>query len=484
MISAANSTVESGKTKQLLTLEWMDYKWPLLFLLSMSMMGLKFPLGYIFVPLILISRFRHDRYDFLIMLTIFFGGYGLISGDTLPVKPWDIGFAASLIGAFIYKKSDIVKKTIWLIVIYAACLILIATQSEESMMIQIRTIRNYLFFIYFIIPLIVFADCSFKIEDFFSHIFPYVIILCFFYIIDCYIIGGHILLPCTYIDGGFQSVFYSPIIFGPGSFPRKYPPGLFIAILAIFPLARMYSLRTWQWIVVALALGACRTFSVIGSFLLTYVLCGSGFKKVLQYFVIMVVVMGILVGIDSALPKRDNGESMLRIYSSIEQIMDIRDVVDDEDIAKLGSGRMAQALPKFELVSEYGKELTGLGFLHADLTTNPKFIINNELYIDQERAEEVATGVEIELAGVYLSSGYLGLICHVAFFLFTYLYVRRMRYRLYYISCLFACFITGFGGFSTLNNPDGLFICSMAFSIVLLDDKNKRNEDSTCDMRS
>ena len=33
-----------------LNLTWADYRWPLLFLLSMSMMGLRFPLGYLLVP--------------------------------------------------------------------------------------------------------------------------------------------------------------------------------------------------------------------------------------------------------------------------------------------------------------------------------------------------------------------------------------------------------------------------------------------------
>lgn len=465
-----------------LVLSWNEYKWPLLFLLSMSMLGLKFPLGFLFVPLILINRFRNNRYDFLIMLTIFFGGFGFIGEATFPVKTTDICFIISLICIAILKKDPFIRKTLLLIVLYAGVLLLLAMFSEETLAIQIRTIRNYLFFIYFIVPIVIFTGYKFEITEFFKALMPYVIIVCAFYVIDGFIINGAILLPNTYLGNGLSSTFYDLYLAGFGSFPRKYPPGLFICIPAIFAVARLYKLSTLQWVIIFLAFGACRTFTVICGFILTYILCGSGFKRVVQYSLGICILMGALVAIDALLPEKENEDSPLRLYSSIKQITDLRDAMDDEDIAQLGSGRMAQIIPKFELVSELGKQWTGLGFLHSKLTTNPKFIITNELYVDVEQAEEVATGIEVGLASVYVTCGYIGLLCFIAFFVFSYCLVRQMKFSFYYLSCLFACFVCSFGGFATLNSPDGLIICSLAYAVVYLAERNK-NEDCACDMR-
>lgn len=472
-----NNMIEPVGQRVSLTFAWADYKWPLMFLLSMSLMGLKFPLGYIFVPLIIINRFRTDRYDFLIMLIIFFGGYGLIGENTMPVKPWDIGFVVSIIAALLYRKNALIKKTLLLICMYAFCLFVIATFSDESMMVQLRTIRNYMCFIYFIIPIVVFAGQKFEIDIFFRHIIVYSVILCGFYIVDCFLINGHVLLPCTFIWSGAESVFYSPIIYNFGSFPRKYPPGLFIAVLAVFPLARCYKLAYWQLILIALAMGATRTFTIITGFIVEYFWSLSKLKQLLKYvFIILVLGVGIYV-VDSLLPlKEDTEESALRVYSSVKQILDLREAVDDEDIAELGSGRLGQALPKLELVSEYGKTAVGLGFLHSELTTDPRYIIDNPYYTDVEKSEEVATGIEVEPLQVYISSGYVGLVIHVLFFVLTYLFIHKFRYSLYYFIVLFTLFWFGLGGFAQLNAHDGLFLCGLAYGIVLLDGFRKEEQ--------
>ena len=97
---ALHNGSDPAEERRPLRLAGHEYLWPLFFLLSMSMMGLRFPLGYLLVPIILISTFRRDRYDFLIMLTLFFGGFGLIGEGTMPVKPWDIAFVVSIIGLY------------------------------------------------------------------------------------------------------------------------------------------------------------------------------------------------------------------------------------------------------------------------------------------------------------------------------------------------------------------------------------------------
>lgn len=471
---------EGGDLKQALVLKWSDFKWPLLFLLSMSMMGLRFPLGYLLVPVILINRFKKDRYDFLIMLTIFFGGYGLIGEGTLPVKPWDIAFVVSIIGLFVTRKSAIARKAVTALAVYAACLVVLALFSEERMSIQIRTLRNYLFFVYFIVPIMVFAGQKFELKTFFSRLAPYVFIICIFYIIDGLVVNGQIFVPYTFVWGEVEhSTFYSPILFGFGTFPRKYPPGLYLFILFAFAMARYYKLSKWQWAVIILALCSCRTFTVISGIFATYIFCMPNVKKIARYAVIACAAFVALYFVDSMLPATKDGlESPLRISSSINQFVDLSEVEDEEDLANLGSGRMAQVLPKLELVNELGKQATGLGFLHPQLTTNQKYIIINPLYVDEEKAEEVATGIEIEPVQVYVTIGYIGLIFHSLFFVFTYLFISRLKYSFYYISAVFTAFWFGLGGFANLNGPEGLILCGLAFSIVILSHESESSKEN------
>ena len=469
-VQLPNISPANYQQRQPLELTWSDYRWPRIFLVSMSMMGLKFPLGYLLVPIILISSFRRDRYDFVIMLSLFFGGYGLIGEGTLPVKPWDIGFVVSIIGIIVLKKTLLEKKVVWMTLIYAASLIFLATFSEESMMVQIRTIRNYLFFLYFIVPIIVFRGQKFDIHAFFIHLMPFVILLFCFYVLDCYIFNAHIMLPCTHIWDGGESVFYSPYYYGFGYFPRIYPPGLFPAALAVYPIARFYKLHGWQWILSLLVLGATKTFTVISGLIAEYVVAMPNVKKTLSYAGFALAFIGVLYFIDSMLPLHgENQESTFRIYSSVRQITNLTSAQDEEDLAELGSGRLGQALPKFELIDEMGKQATGLGFLHAELTTNPKYIIDNPFYTDISRAEEVATGIEVEPLQVYLSCGYIGLIIHFTYIFLTYFFVRKFRFSFYYVTVLFALFWFGLGGFAPLNAHDGLILCSLAFSVVYLD---------------
>lgn len=433
------------------------------------MMGLRFPLGYLLVPAILLNRFKKDRYDFVIMLTIFFGGYGLIGEGTLPVKPWDIAFVVSIIGLFVTRKSAIARKAVTALAVYAACLVVLALFSEERMSIQVRTLRNYLFFVYFIVPIMAFAGQKFELKTFFSRLAPYVLIICAFYIIDGFILNGWILLPNTTIWGSKVSTFYSPVLYGFGSFPRKYPPGLFLFILFAFAMARHYKLSKWQWAVIILALCSCRTFTVISGIFATYIFCMPNVKKIAQYAVIACAAFVALYFVDSMLPATNGGlDSPLRISSSIDQFVDLSEVEDEEDLASLGSGRMAQVLPKLELVNELGKQATGLGFLHQQLTTNQKYIIINPLYVDEEKAEEVATGIEIEPLQVYVSIGYIGLIIHVMFFIYLYVLIRRMKHSFYFLSAVFASFWFGLGGFAPLNSHDGLMLCGLAYALVLL----------------
>lgn len=481
MMDKSNNS-ETGKLGRVtLDLKWDDYRWPLFFLLSMSMMGLMFPLGYLLVPIILIERFRKDRYDFIIMMTIFMGGFGYISEGILPVKTEDIALLVSAAVVCLYRKSPIIKKTLLLLLAYAACLLIIAKFSTESMMIQIRTWRYYMLFIYFIVPIAAFSGEEFDIRVFFRRLFPYVFVTCAFYIIDGFIINGFIFLPTTPIWGGSaHSTFLTPYAH-PFSiyFVRKYPQGLILLAMCIYPMAKYYKLKPIEWVLIIGACAASRTFTVISGFLVGYMVCAANARTILKYIGVAAVVLAALYYIDSFLPttqKTAGIESFLRVKSSIDQVFALGEVQDDVDLSALASGRSAQILPKLELVSSLGKQWTGLGFLHSELTTNTDYIINNEYYIDVEKSEEVATGIECEPFQVYVSVGILGLIAYFGFYVMLNVFVKNYRYARYFLSMVIMVFWFSLGAYGGLTNANGLVMVALAYSAILLE--AKRNGQS------
>ncbi len=459
--------------RERLNLSWSEYKWPLSFLLSMSMMGLWFPLGFILVPFILINRFRNNRYDFVIMLTVFLCGAGFIAEGTLPVKTGDIAFALAIILALVHRNRGIVSKTIKAWLCYCIAIFAIAMFSEEVMSIQIRTMRYLFMFIGFIIPITCFAGKEFDMRQFFRHLLPYVIIIWLFYILDGFVVCGFIFLPRTPLEGSIpESTFYQPWAWGFPNFIRKYPQGLIFTVLAIFPLCKYYKLKISHWLLFLGACAACQTFTVISGLAIGPIVCLANRRTIIKYAIAIPVIFVSLYYIDGMLPqakKEGRPETALRIKSSIDQILALQDVEDDVDLADLGSGRLGQAIPKIELVNSLGRQMTGLGFLHPTLTTNPKYIIDNEYYLDSEKSEEGATKlIETEVLQVYVTSGWFGLIVYFIFFPYTYYIVRNKRYSRYYLSVLMMTFWLGMGAYGGWTAVDGQLILSLAFGVTIL----------------
>lgn len=473
-----NSSGVGRPERRYLDLSWSNVRWPLFFLLSMSLTGLQLPLGYLFVAIILINRFREDKYDFIIMLTLFFGGYGLTGQDTFgPLKMPDVALVVSVIALFVYRKTDIVRKACIGWALYLAGILILASFSEESMSVQLRTIRNYLTFIYFLLPLVVFSGVKFDYDKFTAKLFPFALIICTFYIIDGFLLSGFVLLPRTpYMGQEADSTFFKPLIHPDGSvFVRKYPQGLYLLLLCVYPLAKTYKLRWWQWLLFIGALAACRTFTVIFGFAVGYFVCVLTWRSLLRYALIGVGVIVALYYIDGLLPANNDYESALRIKSSVDQIIELGEIQDDVDLAEFGSGRFGQMLPKLEMVSDYDKQLTGLGFLHSKLTTNTKYILINEYYRDTEKSEETAVGVEIEPVQVYINMGYLGLVLYFGYFIAMYVIVRRKRYSLYFLSVLVMSFFDGLGAYGGLAVPMGVLLCALCFAVVVMGpDKEER----------
>lgn len=475
---------EAGQ-KKYLDLQLHEWLWPLAALLSLSMIGLSFPLGYLGLAIVMFNRFFKNRYDFLIIFCIWCGNYAFTALDNYKVtQPWNIGLAVSIIGAIFLKWNSATRKTIIALIIYAASLIWLAIQSWETLKVQSIILKTYFFFIYFTLPLLFFANREFNVAYFFRRLFPYMLIICIFYIIDCIIFNGNVLIPNSYLSGGaisrFYDLYWAPFSF---QFPRKYPPGLYLLVLIIFPLQQFYKLRTWQWIVIILALLTCRTFSVITALLLSFLLFQKNTRKTAIYLGALIVAMVPVYFVDKAMGVTSNkDESVLRISSSVDQFINLGSAQDDEDLAEFGSGRMAQALPKLALVYEYKKQWTGLGFLHPQYTKNPKLIIFNEYYSDVTKAEESAAGIEVELLQTFVNCGYLGLIVFFIFYGYTCWVIRKYRLAKFYYTVLFAVFWMGMGGFATLSFPHGLIITGLAYGVVLLSEKNEKNQEFTTEL--
>lgn len=444
-------------------------------MLSLSLTGLSFYPAIIISLAMMFKAYRENPYDFIIMSLLFLGNYGLTQENTLPVKTYDICVVASLVLFFTYIKPPIVKRTLFVIVAYGIALLCIAWFSLETMTVQLYTWRNYLAFIFFIIPIVTFSRRQFAITEFWNRLFPYVLLACIFYIIDGFILCGNILMPCTaaYRDSTFFDPLMSPLSF---SFFRKYPPGLFPMALLVYPVARYYKLRFWQWAVVSLALFASQTFSVLSGFIAAYIFFRFGIRKLFLAIFLGLLSLVALYYVDGLLPERKSEyitQSRLRIKSSVDQLSILMEAADDEDLADFASGRMAQILPKLDLVNEEGRQWTGLGFLHPEKNTVAKYVIVNELYTDVSENEEVAALVEVIPVQIFIATGWCGLIVHVLFLTAVYLIVRRLKYSTYLLSVYFCCIWFGLSGFCGLISAHGLFLAAISFSAIILNSRSK-----------
>ena len=467
MINKIDISLDSGnEAKEQLSISRQEWGWTLLFLLSMSMVGLSFPLGYVGLIIVLLNRFIKDRYDFVICFTILTGRYALVGDEDLPFKPMDLAFVISVIGFFVYKKSPIVKKIMVAMLLYALVLFMLAKTSDERMSVQFMRMRYYLMIFYVFVPLMAFSGRDFYIKIFFKKLFPYILILSAFYIIDGFILNGYVLIPNSYTWANEKSIFYS-LLWNPLStnFPRKYPQGLFILCMCLFPIMKYYKLSVKQWIVIGLALATTRTMTFIFGIIFAYVVFQGHLKAVMKYLVGALIAVVVLYYIDGAMG------GFLRIQSTFDQFVALDVAQDEEDISEFGSGRIAQMIPKFEVLYDLDREWLGFGFLHPELTTNPKYMIYNEFYIDKTNSWEVVTGVEITQLQTVLDIGYIGFLCQLIFYLYLYYIIRHFRMAKYYLTVLVIISLWGLGGFAGLNTELGVLFLALSLAAIVLDER-------------
>lgn len=449
--------------KELLKLPSQDWTLIILFLLSLSGVGLQFyPMALMLIGL-LVYAFVHDRYIFLLMVMVASTGKAFISSEVIHVNLSDIVLLASIFGLFFYKKNLLVKKSLCLIALYALYLLAMACLSDERLSIQFFILRDYLSIFAIIIPLWIFADQDFDIQQLYRKTLAFFLVICTFYAIDGLILQGWVLLPARVGDetniSSITNLYWNPL----GTwFPRKYPGGMFIIIISAFPLARYYKLKWWQWAIIVLDFASMRTFSVITAFILTLVIFQGKFAKMALYLLIALAGMSILYSVDVS-----TGGN-LRIASSIDQFTGLSAATDEEDLAEFGTGRAGQVIPKWEALVSQNCQWQGFGFLHPTKTTLRRYQIDNSLYVDIEMNDEVVAITEVTQFNTIINIGIIGLILQALFFIGLWYLVRRNPNASFYLSSLLMASIMGVAGFTGLNTNLGLFWISTAFGAVLL----------------
>lgn len=451
-----------------------EWGWAVAFMVSMSLCGLKFPLGYVLLFVILLNRFVRDRYDLLIQLTIIFGRFSLIGNETFGVKPEDIALVLSVAALFVCRRTPAMNKVFIATLLYMLGMFLIALTSEELMSVQIRTMRARWGMLYFMVPVLLFAGRDFDIKEALRRLFPYLIIMSAYYAIDGFILNGWVMLPFgmqgipeeTMPESTFLHPLWQPLSF---VFPRMDSHGLFLMSLGVFPLAHYYKLSRWQWVLIVLAFLASRTMTVTAGLVVTYVIFKGHGKKLLKYSLLGLLAVPLLYVVD----KGTGG--FMRVQSTIDQFATLGGDMDETDMANFASGRGAQVLPKLDVLYEQDREWLGFGFLHPEYTKKAKFIIFNELYVEGASRQEVVTEVEVAPIQTILDMGYIGFIMQLTYFFGLYFLIRKLRYSKYYLSVLVCIFIFGISGYSGLNTPNGLILLGFAMGCVLV--ANRRGND-------
>ena len=440
-----------------------------IYLITLALLGLEFPVAYFLLPIILFSTFLRNRYDFLIQFTILCGSYAFYNEDkAFPFKWMDIALLLSVIAIVIYRRDKTLNKLLLFTGGYFAILFFFALLSSESLMIQLRRMREYWGIIYFMFPLLIFAKEEFDIKIFYRKILTYAYIIGIFYIIDCFIFGGNILVPRTPSYSGYYSTYYKFYCY-PGSFPRKYPHGIFIWALCVFPLLRLYSIQLKHAIVFILTLIACRTFSIIGGLFLTALFFMGNALKTIKY-----ISIGILFFVIGFYVDKEMG-GVLRIQQLFEQFEVLKDPTNPELLIKFGTGRMAQFIPKIDHMIYSGKLYEGFGFLHDKLSKGNEFMITNEFYTDVTQSEESVARVEMSQLQTILDIGIIGFLIQVFYYLAIYFWILRpMPYSQSYLVVFVCISLFGVGGFTGVTSHQGLLLLGLTSGTILLAHKQQQ----------
>ena len=158
---------------------------------------------------------------------------------------------------------------------------------------------------------------------------------------------------------------------------------------------------------------------------------------------------------------------------------------DPELLIKFGTGRIAQILPKIDHLLYRGKQYTGFGFLHDELTTDNQFIITNEFYSDVTKSEESVARVEVTQIQTILDAGLIGFLLQAFYYLAIYFWVLKpLPCSRSYLIVLVSISIFGVGGFGGLISHQSLLLLGLATGAILLAAKQENAQRETSNLPS
>ncbi|MDE7120349.1 MAG: hypothetical protein K2O10_07045, partial [Muribaculaceae bacterium] len=418
---------------------WAAARVPLMFRRALSLVGLTFYPAILLILAFIAYSWRKGRlYDTVMMIALSYGGYNFYSMP--PFSRMVFLFGIALIALLILRKSQMVRRTFVVMGFYAAALFIVAWHSIEPLSHQLPILSKYLNFLFFVIPLLIFSGKPFDFDKLWQSVFVFCMLICVFYILDYFVFCGFVMMPfCTDNVNTFYDPDWAPLTF---YFRRHRPPGLYFLVLIIYPLARGWKMPWWSWVLILLSLAATQTFTVLTGFIVAFVISQGTVGKYLKYVVAGVMFFAAIYAADVMITNGqyvdtpEGPQSKLRVESSVMQIVGINNIQDEEDLARLGTGRMAQTIPKVALIKELGMQGMGFGFLHPQLTTNPIFIVYNPFYTDISRNQELASEVEITPVQVYLHMGWFGLVVQGLWLVSLWLVVRRQPMAKYFLVVL------------------------------------------------
>lgn len=464
-----NAAATQQSQRSFLDISPADYLWAFGFLLTQSLTGLAFYPAILIALFMMLVGYRSRPYDLCVMMVFWAGGYGMTRNGYLGSLSIILLLAAATI-VFV-RKWPMLRAVILVFAVYLLFMLWIATRSEESMSIQLRMMRTYLCVAYFLVPILIFANRSFDFKELVRKIFTYAMCIAFMYILDCYVFSGHAMFPyANFLDAatmeGYNPSWTHPEInLGKFSFPRIGPFPMIFLMLLIFPLTKGVRLHPWQWGALLLMWIACRSATLLIAILVTYILFKATGKNLIVYLIGLVVGVMVLSAVDDAL----GGE--LRVNSTIDQFAVLNPNASDEELAEFGTGRMAQFIPKFALLTSYNRQWIGFGFLDPASSTAHKYMISNSLYDSVWDIDEVATGVEITQFQTILDMGYLGLIVQTLIYFGLYFIIRKQKYAKYYLCTIVCATIAGMGGNGGLNMGYSLLPIGLLLGGILLANK-------------
>ncbi len=467
-----NAAATNGSQRSFLNIPVADYAWAFGFLLTQSLSGLAFYPAILIALFMMLIAYRNRPYDLCVMMVFWAGGYGMTRTGYLGSISIILLLA---VATLVFVRKWPVLRTVTLAFgFYLLFMLWIATRSEESMMVQLRMMRTYLCFAYFLVPILIFANREFDFEELKRKIFTYALCIAFMYILDCFIFSGHAMFPfANFLDTATMEV-YQPswtkpeINLGQFSFPRIGPFPMIFAMLLIYPLAKSVKLRAWEWGALLLMWISCRSATLLIAFVTTFVIFKATGKRLVLYLLGVVVGVVLLAAVDDAL----GGE--LRVQSTINQFAALSPNASEEELAEFGTGRMAQFIPKFALLTTYNRQWIGFGFLDPARSTAHKYMITNTLYDSYWDIDEVATGVEITQFQTILDMGFLGLIVQTFVYFGVYFLIRKLRYAKYYLCTIVCATLAGMGGNGGLNMAYSLLPIGLVLGGILLANKPPR----------